>query len=253
MPARPASRSRPRRRRRGRGAWPWRGAATGGGPGRPRRVGAAGAGARPARPGSQADRAGPDGPGDARLGAGGAPGSRRGNRATRRPGAADRAQRRVLVRLRASSTRSATAAELGPAAEPADPVRPQVALAAAARRAHVLTVLGSWPSRRVLLVGYTAYRIGDQGQPRRAQPVDAIVVLGAAQFNGAPAPSSRRGSSTPSPCTSEGVAPVPRRDRRQAAGDRTTEAARRAPGRSPTACRRRRSSPRTRAGRRSSR
>jgi uncharacterized SAM-binding protein YcdF (DUF218 family) len=38
----------------------------------------------------------------------------------------------------------------------------------------------------VLLVSYMAYRIGAQGQLDERQRVDAIVVLGAAQFNGRP-------------------------------------------------------------------
>jgi uncharacterized SAM-binding protein YcdF (DUF218 family) len=37
-----------------------------------------------------------------------------------------------------------------------------------------------------LLVAYAAYRIGAQGDRDEARPADAIVVLGAAQFNGQP-------------------------------------------------------------------
>jgi uncharacterized SAM-binding protein YcdF (DUF218 family) len=40
----------------------------------------------------------------------------------------------------------------------------------------------------VLLVGYTSYRIWEQGGRDEARDADAIVVLGAAQYNGTPSP-----------------------------------------------------------------
>jgi uncharacterized SAM-binding protein YcdF (DUF218 family) len=40
----------------------------------------------------------------------------------------------------------------------------------------------------VLVVGYTSYRIWDQGGRDEARQADAIVVLGAAQYNGTPSP-----------------------------------------------------------------
>jgi uncharacterized SAM-binding protein YcdF (DUF218 family) len=40
----------------------------------------------------------------------------------------------------------------------------------------------------VLVIGYTSYRIWDQGGRDEARDADAIVVLGAAQYNGTPSP-----------------------------------------------------------------
>ena len=40
----------------------------------------------------------------------------------------------------------------------------------------------------ILVAIYTTYRIWDQGSRDEARPADAIVVLGAAQYNGTPSP-----------------------------------------------------------------
>ena len=40
----------------------------------------------------------------------------------------------------------------------------------------------------MLVIGYTTFRIWDQGSRDELRPADAIVVLGAAQYDGRPSP-----------------------------------------------------------------
>ena len=78
----------------------------------------------------------------------------------------------------------------------------------------------------VLAAGYATYRVWAQGQRDEERPADAIVVMGAAQYDGRPSPvfAAR---------LDHAVEPLPRRRSRRASsltggkadGDRTTEAA----------------------------
>ena len=88
-----------------------------------------------------------------------------------------------------------------------------------------------------------------------ARPADAIVVLGAAQYNGAPSPLFRGPARPRDRAVPRGHRPDPRRDRRQGPRGRHDDRGGRGHGvrRSPAACPRRRSSSRTAAGRRSNR
>ena len=108
--------------------------------------------------------------------------------------------------------------------------------------------------RRVLVVGWTTFRIWDVGNRDDRRPADAIVVLGAAQYDGRPS-RDPQGPPRPRDRPLRGrPGAVPRRDR--AARPRATGRPRRhrpAPTPSRRASRPRRSSSRTRAGRRSSR
>ncbi len=60
-----------------------------------------------------------------------------------------------------------------------------------------------------IIVGlYTTYRIWDQGGRDEARPADAIVVLGAAQYNGAPSPLFRARLDHAIALYHEGIAPI---------------------------------------------
>ena len=113
---------------------------------------------------------------------------------------ADRAQRPVLVRV-------------GPEVQ-------EVSRGLSARIAGGHRALGRrrGPARRRCAAAFAALRIWQQGQVDEERPADAIVVLGAAQYDGRPSPVFGRGSTTRSRSIGAGVAPQPRRDRRQAAG-----------------------------------
>ena len=81
----------------------------------------------------------------------------------------------------ARSTRSATAADRG---------RPGLTGSLGARAVlRDLLLLGlAAGTGAVLVIGYAAYRIDEQGQRDEQRPVGAIVVLGAAQYDGRPSP-----------------------------------------------------------------
>ena len=137
----------------------------------------------------------------------------------------------------ARSTRSATAADRLSA-----PCVPSLACSSRA---------WSW---RLAVLGYATFRIWDQGNRDERPAADAIVVLGAAQYDGRPSPVFAARLDHAVELYHAGVAPRLIVTGGKAEGDRTTEAAQRPrlrdrarrPGRA-------RSSPRTRAGRRSSR
>ena len=76
-----------------------------------------------------------------------------------------------------------------------------------------------------LVGGYATYRIWAQGQTDEERPADAIVVMGAAQYNGVPRASLPRAWITRWPSISPGVAPRIVVTGGKAEGDRTTEAA----------------------------
>jgi len=77
----------------------------------------------------------------------------------------------------------------------------------------------------LLLAAITAYRIWDQGDRDERRPSDAIVVLGAAQYDGKPSPVFEARLSQAVDLYRAGIAPVLVVTGGKAAGDRTTEAA----------------------------
>ncbi len=76
-----------------------------------------------------------------------------------------------------------------------------------------------------LTIAYGAFRIWDQGQRDERRPADAIVVLGAAQYDGRPSPVFKARLEHAVELYRDGVAPVFVVTGGKAAGDRTTEAA----------------------------
>jgi uncharacterized SAM-binding protein YcdF (DUF218 family) len=87
---------------------------------------------------------------------------------------------------------------------------------------------------RLILIGlvlvttagaYTAARILQQGEREEAQPVDAIVVLGAAQYDGRPSPVFEARLEHAVALYGQGIAPLFVVTGGKAEGDRTTEAA----------------------------
>lgn len=77
----------------------------------------------------------------------------------------------------------------------------------------------------VLATGYTTYRVWAQGQKDEERPADAIVVMGAAQYNGRPSPVFAARLDHAVALFLEGAAPRLVVTGGKAAGDRTTEAA----------------------------
>jgi len=77
----------------------------------------------------------------------------------------------------------------------------------------------------VLVLAYTTWRIWDQGGRDEARPSDAIVVLGAAQYNGVPSPIYQARLDHAIDLYDEGVAPVIVMTGGKVPGDKTTEAA----------------------------
>jgi len=76
----------------------------------------------------------------------------------------------------------------------------------------------------VLVVGYTTYRIWEQGERDDRRPADAIVVLGAAQYDGRPSPVFSARLEHAVQLYHEGFAPFLVVTGGKAVGDRTTEA-----------------------------
>ncbi|MEO8469859.1 MAG: YdcF family protein [Chloroflexota bacterium] len=76
----------------------------------------------------------------------------------------------------------------------------------------------------VLVAAWTGFRIQQQGSSDERQPADAIVVLGAAQYNGRPSPVLEARISHAVDLYAAGVAPLLIVTGGKAAGDRTTEA-----------------------------
>ena len=87
-------------------------------------------------------------------------------------------------------------------------------------RLGVVGVLGS-----LVVVGYTSYRIWDQGGRDEARPAEAIVVLGAAQYNGTPSPLFQARLAHAVKLYEDGIAPVFIVTGGKLPDDRTTEAA----------------------------
>ena len=77
----------------------------------------------------------------------------------------------------------------------------------------------------IVVVGYTTFRIWDRGGRDDARPADAIVVLGAAQYDGTPSPVFEARLRHAVELFHRGVAPVLVVTGGKLPGDRTTEAA----------------------------
>ncbi len=76
----------------------------------------------------------------------------------------------------------------------------------------------------VLLTGYTTVRIWQQGEQDEARPADAIVVLGAAQYDGSPSPVLRARLDHAIDLFRSGIAPTLVVTGGKLQADRTTEA-----------------------------
>lgn len=76
----------------------------------------------------------------------------------------------------------------------------------------------------VAVIGYTTWRIWDQGGRDDVRPADAIVVLGAAQYNGKPSPIYRARLDHAIDLYEAGLAPVIVMTGGKLPGDTTTEA-----------------------------
>jgi uncharacterized SAM-binding protein YcdF (DUF218 family) len=76
-----------------------------------------------------------------------------------------------------------------------------------------------------ILASYSAFRVWEQGDRDERRPADAIVVLGAAQYDGRPSPVFRARLEHAVSLYHEGYAPVLFVTGGKATGDRTTEAA----------------------------
>jgi len=76
----------------------------------------------------------------------------------------------------------------------------------------------------LLVLAYTTWRIWDQGNQDNGRPADAIVVLGAAQYNGAPSPIYRARLDHAIDLFEEGLAPALVMTGGKVPGDKTTEA-----------------------------
>jgi uncharacterized SAM-binding protein YcdF (DUF218 family) len=76
----------------------------------------------------------------------------------------------------------------------------------------------------LLVVAYTTWRVWDQGNQDSGRPADAIVVLGAAQYNGVPSPIFKARLDHAIDLFKEGLAPALVMTGGKLPGDRTTEA-----------------------------
>lgn len=76
----------------------------------------------------------------------------------------------------------------------------------------------------LLVLAYTTWRIWDQGNQDNGRPADAIVVLGAAQYNGVPSPIYRARLDHAIDLFQEGLAPKIVMTGGKLPGDKTTEA-----------------------------
>ena len=87
-------------------------------------------------------------------------------------------------------------------------------------RLALVTIVGTF-----VVIGYTTFRIWDQGSRDEAHRADAIVVLGAAQYNGTPSPLFEARLSHAVQLYRNGIAPVFIVTGGKLPDDRTTEAA----------------------------
>ena len=77
----------------------------------------------------------------------------------------------------------------------------------------------------VLVAGYATFRVWTQGERDESRPADAIVVLGAAQYDGRPSPLFKARLDHAVELYHAGIAPRLVLTGGKASGDRTTEAA----------------------------
>lgn len=77
----------------------------------------------------------------------------------------------------------------------------------------------------LVVTGYATWRVVNQGQLDQQRPADAIVVMGAAQYNGRPSPVFQARLDHAVELFKAGVAPILVVTGGKAEGDRTTEAA----------------------------
>jgi uncharacterized SAM-binding protein YcdF (DUF218 family) len=82
-----------------------------------------------------------------------------------------------------------------------------------------------WVAGGLFVVGYMSYRIWDQGGRDEARKADAIVVLGAAQYNGTPSPLFEARLAHAVQLYKDGIAPIFIVTGGKLPDDRTTEAA----------------------------
>ena len=90
--------------------------------------------------------------------------------------------------------------------------------------AHLVRLVVAAALGAMLIAGYTAFRVWDQGSRDDRRPADAIVVLGAAQYDGRPSPVFRARLDHAVALYGEGLAPYLVVTGGKALGDRTTEA-----------------------------
>lgn len=89
---------------------------------------------------------------------------------------------------------------------------------------HLARLLGAFIVAAVLLATLTTYRIVDQGGRDEARRADAIVVMGAAQYDGRPSPVLEARLEHAVALYRAGIAPLLVVTGGKATGDRTTEA-----------------------------
>lgn len=89
----------------------------------------------------------------------------------------------------------------------------------------LLRILGLAIVGAVLAAAYTTFRIWQQGELDERRPADAVVVMGAAQYDGVPSPVYRARLDHAVALYLDGIAPLLVVTGGKAAGDRTTEAA----------------------------
>jgi uncharacterized SAM-binding protein YcdF (DUF218 family) len=92
-------------------------------------------------------------------------------------------------------------------------------------RRDLIRLAGAACLGMVLVGAYATYRVWAQGQRDEERPADAIVVMGAAQYNGRPSPVFAARIDHAVSLYFAGVAPVLVMTGGKAEGDRTTEAA----------------------------
>jgi uncharacterized SAM-binding protein YcdF (DUF218 family) len=92
-------------------------------------------------------------------------------------------------------------------------------------RRDLTRLLVSLVAAAAILGAYAVYRIWEQGDRDERRPADAIVVLGAAQYDGRPSPVFRARLEHAVSLYHEGYAPLLIMTGGKAEGDRTTEAA----------------------------
>jgi uncharacterized SAM-binding protein YcdF (DUF218 family) len=92
-------------------------------------------------------------------------------------------------------------------------------------RRDLIRLVGAAIAGAILLAGFTSYRIWALGERDDRRPAAAIVVLGAAQFDGRPSPVFKARLDHAIDLYRVGVAPLLVMTGGNAAGDRTTEAA----------------------------